>query len=96
MALNLPVKAEENGLLEAAIQAAQVNIQKHRDTANFARFAEVKEVVFEVLVAFHSLDKKIGTVPKNGTVPIFYNVMTIYRFTVVMVAPTRFELVSSP
>ncbi len=79
MVLNLPVKTKENGLLEAAIEAAQVNVQKHRDTANFARLAEVKEIVFQVLVAFHCLSKKIGTVPKNGTVPIFSNTMKLFK-----------------
>ncbi len=51
--LDLFVLAKEGGLLEAAIEAAEIDVEKHGDAADFAGLAEVEEVVFEELVAFH-------------------------------------------
>jgi len=51
--LNGAVVPEEIRLLEAAVKASEINIQKHRDPADFAGLIEFEEVVFEELVAFH-------------------------------------------
>ena len=46
---------EEDGLLESAIKASKINIQKHWHWTDVAGLAELKEVVFEELVAFHGI-----------------------------------------
>ena len=53
MIFNLFIEAEEYGFLEPAVEAAEVDVEQHRDAADLAGFAEVEKVVFEVLVAFH-------------------------------------------
>ncbi|MCQ9206851.1 MAG: hypothetical protein NG740_03090 [Omnitrophica bacterium] len=45
----------ENGLLEAAVEAAEVNVKQHGDSADFPGLAEIEEVVLEELIAAHSL-----------------------------------------
>ncbi len=45
----------EDRLLEAAEEASKVNIKEHRRMTYFSCLAELKEVVFEELVAFHKL-----------------------------------------
>jgi len=52
---NSVVVPEEIRLLEAAVKASEINIQKHGDSADFSGLAEFKEVVFEELIAFHGL-----------------------------------------
>ena len=49
----LSILPGENRLLETAKEASQVNIEEHRRMAYFSCLAELKEVVFEELVAFH-------------------------------------------
>jgi hypothetical protein len=49
-------------LLEATEEASQVYIEEHRRMAYLASLAELKEVIFEELVAFHRATSiKIGT-----------------------------------
>ena len=43
----------EDRLLEAAEEASEVDIEKHRRMAYLSCLAEFKKVVFEELVAFH-------------------------------------------
>jgi len=42
-------------LLEAAKEASEVDIEEHRRVAYLPGLAELEEVVFEELVAFHKL-----------------------------------------
>ena len=49
----VPVEIEEYGLLEAAIEASEVDVEKHGDARDLAGLAEFEEVVLEVLVASH-------------------------------------------
>ena len=53
MFFDLFVKAVEYGLLKAAVEAAEVDVEKHGDAANLAGFAEVEEIIFEVLISPH-------------------------------------------
>ena len=43
----------EGWLLEAAVEAAEVDVEKHWYTRDLAGLAELEEVVLEELVAFH-------------------------------------------
>ena len=42
---------EEDGFLKSAVKASKINIQKHWHWTDVAGLAELKEVVFEELVA---------------------------------------------
>ena len=53
MFLYCSVTPEEIWLLEATINASEVNVKEHGDAVDFAGLAEFEEVVFEELVAFH-------------------------------------------
>ena len=44
---------KEDGLLESAIKASEVNIQKHWHWTDVAGLAKLEKVVFEEFVAFH-------------------------------------------
>ena len=60
----------ENGLLEAAIEAAEIDIEEHGNSADLAGFTEVEKVVFKELVAFHGVAVPILTaVEKWGQSP---------------------------
>ncbi|MBL7068797.1 MAG: hypothetical protein ISS34_02960 [Candidatus Omnitrophica bacterium] len=62
MILDLFVLAEEDGFLEPAIEAAEVDVEEHGDAADLAGAAEVEEVVLEELVAPHKTPRPCKTV----------------------------------
>jgi hypothetical protein len=60
----------EGWLLEATVEAAEVNVEKHGDSSYLAGLTEFKEVILEELVTFHSFHHTSTTL---GTVFLTFN-----------------------
>ena len=86
---NGAVVPEKIRLLEAAVKASEINIQKHGDSADFSGLAEFEEVVFEVLVAFHGASPPKSP-PKMQKIACFWHGDTLSTIELYRVITTGF------
>ena len=59
------IMPEEVGSLETAVETAEVDVEKRRETVYLPNLTEVEEVVLEVLVAFRFYHRFTTRIDKN-------------------------------